>query len=217
MARLVVVKRGFTCFSLKSIIYQQKAICDRLKGCAGRLKGCALRYVVEIFFRHYLFWARCVNSRNCYGKVHESLWKDETFLFRLDTDVARIFHGFSNRHGLFSDRSYRHNAIAHASPSCCYVSYSLGKTSQNSRLSWLYGLPKNLGSKWVVSTLQHLHSRCTGAGTTWFCVIKKVRQSDVLRLNFFLGEFGRRGTWATFKVREEENFFAYFWPIELVK
>ena len=38
-------------FSLISIVYQQKAIYDRLKGCEGRfkgcegrLKGCALRY-----------------------------------------------------------------------------------------------------------------------------------------------------------------------------
>ena len=34
-------------FSLKSIVYQQKAICDRLKGCEGRLKGCALWYVLR--------------------------------------------------------------------------------------------------------------------------------------------------------------------------
>ena len=38
-----VIKSGL-CLSIKSIVYQQKAICDRLKGCAGRLKGCALRY-----------------------------------------------------------------------------------------------------------------------------------------------------------------------------
>ena len=34
---------------------------------------------------------------------------------------------------------------------------------------------------------------------------------------FSLVNLVEEGTWATFKVREEENFFAYFWPIELVK